>query len=126
MPPNLSAAAVTHLWMASAERTSTGIATTFDPVSRSIRAAAAAIDAPSLDEIDTVAPSCAKACATAYPSPLLAPAIRTTLFLRFRSIISFQFPATSFQLSSQFPVPSRQFPDRSQTSPTLHAKSVSP
>jgi len=81
IPPNLSAVAATHVSMASRERTSTGIANTFDPVSRSIRDAADAIDAWSRDEIDTIAPSAASACATAYPSPLLAPAINMTLFL---------------------------------------------
>src|SRR3954469_12737245 len=86
IPPNLSAVAAIHLSIASRDRTSTGMANTVDPVPRSIREAADVIDDWSRDEIETIAPSCARTCATAYPSPLLAPAISMTLFLSCRSI----------------------------------------
>ena len=64
IPPKRSTVAATHRWIASADRTSTGIANTSVPVSRWMRAAAARIDASSRDEIDTFAPSCASALAT--------------------------------------------------------------
>src|SRR3954471_22667483 len=81
IPQNRSAAAAIHFSIASDDRTSTGIANTFEPVSRSIRSDADVMDAGSRDEIETVAPSAPSAWATAYPRPLLAPAINMTLFL---------------------------------------------
>src|SRR5688572_6771434 len=86
MPPNRSADDLIHASMPSADRTSSAVARTVAPVSRSIREAASRTAVSSRDAIDTCAPSAAIARATAYPSPLLAPATSATLPVRPRSM----------------------------------------
>ena len=74
-PPKRSSVALAQRSMPSAERTSSGVASTCPAPSRF---AAAQIAASSRDAIDTNAPSAASACATAKPRPRLAPATIAT------------------------------------------------
>ncbi len=74
-PPKRFVVSPAHRVMSAADRTSTGRASTSPP----IRPAALSIACASLDAMDTRAPSCASACATANPSPRLAPATMATL-----------------------------------------------
>ncbi|OFW07367.1 MAG: hypothetical protein A3H96_05175 [Acidobacteria bacterium RIFCSPLOWO2_02_FULL_67_36] len=64
MPPKRSIVDRIHRSIASAERTSAAMANTWAPVSRSIFPAACAMDSPSRDDMETIAPSSASAWAT--------------------------------------------------------------